>query len=1249
MKNSSRDAPGWIQLTVQGATLEHHTNGSITSPAESANLGMLAVGAAPRVSPSTIGTLSSRGPTPDRRTKPDITGADGEMSVTYGRNFYGTSQASPHVAGMAALVLQRFPDYAPQDVARYLKNQAIPRAIPPTEEDGDPIPAPNNVWGYGFAHLPLPPVVSTGLSLMSPTPDTADQLGVSSSANSDGTMIVVGSLSDGSVGEQSGSAHVFTKTVVTRWGFTWTEWAEARLTASDAAAGDSFGKSVSISDDGRVVVVGAPKDGDGQGSAYVFTKLPAGWVSEAGTLKLTASDGAANDGFGSWVSVSGDGDTIVVGAPGNDAGGEDAGAAYVFTKPGNGWRTATGTVKLTADDGAANDAFGSSVSTSQDGSTIAVGASGDDLGSVYVFTKPATAWATAAGTVKLTVPSQVDARAQLGGSVSVSGDGNTIVAGSPEAPGSAYVFTKPSAGWATTSDSARLTGPSDALGQFGSSVSIDSDGNTIAVGAYGTSVETGAAYVFTRPSDGWASITAGVDEKLPSGFGDPGYSVAVSADGTSVVRTSPRSNVAHVYELSSDVGAKWKDAVESTVQPTSHLGDRIGSAVAVSADESTIVVGAKNENSGGESDSGAAYVFTRPSDGWWGATPPTGVRLTQQTPQNRDGFGTSVAVSADGSIVVIGSPYDDEHERDSGSAYVFTRPATGWSPSANVARLNTSDTSTAAVRDNFGTSVAVSGDGNTIAVGAIRDRIGSSYNVGSISVFTKPATGWADSSSGIRLRAFDAAAYDELGSSVSVNTDGSIIVAGASGDDVTYHTVDDEGVPTSNSARDAGSAYVFTRPAGGWSATAQSVRLIAPDGGSRHQFGVSVSVSGDGNTIVAGARSGDGDEDTSGAAYVFTRPSDGWQDGVDTATSTAIKLNAPYEMVNAQFGGSVSTNANGSKIAIGESGRDRAHNTSPAIDSGTVYVFTRPAGGWSAASPSVELPTERKQGVRGIGGESVSIGADLTATGAAVAFEGAGGIYIYRTLAAPERVGTIAEQTMTEGGSPTMVDVSGNFRDPDGGTLVYTIESGYDGVATAAISDEGVVTITPMGPGTTTISVTATNSNSLSATQSFLTRVSGTPAPVRDLNAIAHDSTTIELRWSVPDGYESAITRYELQWKTEGGSYAALTPSPMPSAARTMTYRHTGLTVGTQYTYRVRAHNASGVRGWSNEASAAPVGDRDVLAALYDGTDGDSWADNTNWKSDVPLDEWYGVTTDFDGRVTQQPGAWWLVLFTLKR
>ena len=157
VSHSSGPVPDWIQLLYRGpGAIEHYTvNGSIGNPAESANRGLLAVGAAHYWDTHTIAEYSSQGPTPDGRVKPDIVGTDCAEAASYDVInsarfdynpcwFPGTSQASPHVAGMAALVRQRFPDFSAEQTAQYLKDNAEQRRGR----------RPNNTWGYGFAVLP---------------------------------------------------------------------------------------------------------------------------------------------------------------------------------------------------------------------------------------------------------------------------------------------------------------------------------------------------------------------------------------------------------------------------------------------------------------------------------------------------------------------------------------------------------------------------------------------------------------------------------------------------------------------------------------------------------------------------------------------------------------------------------------------------------------------------------------------------------------------------------------------------------------------------------------------------------------------------------------------------------------------------------------------------------------------------------------------------------------------------------------
>ena len=149
---SGHSIPSWAQLVmvVSGgaATIEHTTEGySIGNPGETTNDGALTAGAAAHNQTSTIYEFSSRGPLPDGTIKPDIVGAHRVHSAAYDRPVSGTSFAAPHVAGLAALVKERFPDYTPAKIATYLKDNALERGDNP----------PNNTWGHGFAQLPANP------------------------------------------------------------------------------------------------------------------------------------------------------------------------------------------------------------------------------------------------------------------------------------------------------------------------------------------------------------------------------------------------------------------------------------------------------------------------------------------------------------------------------------------------------------------------------------------------------------------------------------------------------------------------------------------------------------------------------------------------------------------------------------------------------------------------------------------------------------------------------------------------------------------------------------------------------------------------------------------------------------------------------------------------------------------------------------------------------------------------------------
>jgi len=393
------------------------------------------------------------------------------------------------------------------------------------------------------------------------------------------------------------------------------------LIASDAAAGDEFGFSVSIS--GDTAVVGAVNDIEtalNSGSAYVFVKSGNIWTQEA---KLTASDPAAVDQFGHTVSISGD--TVIVGARLDDDTANNSGSAYIFVKPGGGWAGSLNEVaKLTASDAAANDLFGQSVSIS--GDTAIVGVRDDDdtasgSGSAYIFVKPGGGWAGSLNEVAKLTASDAAAFDQFGFSVSISGDTTIVGAvgdgGANNFIGSAYIFVKPGGGWAgSLNEVAKLTA-SDAtlLDNFGQSVSIS--GDTAIVGAAGDDDDgsgSGSAYIFVKPGGGWAGSLNEVAKLTASDAGPSdtfGFSVSILGDN--IIVSAPNDDHAGVSSGSAYIfvkpGGGWAGSLNEVAKLTASdtvTGDTFGHSVSISGD--TAIVGANLDNTGGIN-SGSAYVF----------------------------------------------------------------------------------------------------------------------------------------------------------------------------------------------------------------------------------------------------------------------------------------------------------------------------------------------------------------------------------------------------------------------------------------------------------------------------------------------------------------------------------------------------------------------------------------------------------------------------------------------------------------
>ena len=283
------------------------------------------------------------------------------------------------------------------------------------------------------------------------------------SASIHGDYAIVGALYGDGNEPDCGSAYILKYK-----GQNWEK--QATLTASDGAAYDNFGYSVSIN--GDYAIVGAPYSSNARGSAYIFTPNdidPNKWDQQA---KLTASDGAIGDNFGFSVSISGD--QTIIGAPGSDDSGSDCGSAYIFERQGENWFQQA---KLTASDGRSSDCFGNAVSISGDRAIAAAvlddnGRKLKNCGSTYIFDKPPGGWVNATETAKL-YAFDADVDDQFGESVSIFAD--YIVVGAVYdddnggQSGSAYVFKHNGISWL---GEAKLTASDGELyDHFGFSVS----------------------------------------------------------------------------------------------------------------------------------------------------------------------------------------------------------------------------------------------------------------------------------------------------------------------------------------------------------------------------------------------------------------------------------------------------------------------------------------------------------------------------------------------------------------------------------------------------------------------------------------------------------------------------------------------------------------------------------------------------------------------------------------------------------
>jgi hypothetical protein len=584
-----------------------------------------------------------------------------------------------------------------------------------------------------------------------------------------------------------------------------------------------------------------------------------------------------------------------------------------------------------------------------------------------------------------------------------------------------------------------------------------------------------------------------------------------------------------------DAGAVYPVTIDPTWTQQAYLkafntggGDRFGASVAVSGD--TVVVGAPEEDSGATgvngdgtnntaSQAGAAYVFVRSGTTWTQQAYLKGYNLDV----GGYAFGSAVAVSGD--TVVVGAPTEqsspdfDPFKRlgGAGAAYVFVRSGTTWTQQAFLTASNRGG------GDFFGSAVAVSGD--TVVVGAPgEDSAATGVNgnqadntaqqAGAAYVFVRGGTTWTQQA---YLKASNAGADDRFGESVAVSSD--TVVVGAPQEDSAATGVN--GDETSNSAPEAGAAYVFARSGTTWTPQAY---VKASNAGGNDAFGSSVGVSGD--TAVVGAKieasgatgvNGDQASNTdyaAGAAYVFVRSGATWiQQAYLKASNTelfdgfgwSVAVSGDTVVVGACCEASAATGGNG----------NQADNS--ASMAGAAYVFARSGTTWT---PQAYLKASNT-GADDRFGTAVAVSGDTVVVGACNEDSNATGVN-----------GDGSDNSVSDAGAAYVGMVRTFFVSPTtwsapatGGTQAVMVTASHPDGDWTATSNQGWLTASPLsGTGSDTVTLTAAANPSAVTNRSATATIAGQSVTVTQAAGTATFAVS-RTSWDAPAvGGAQAVT-----------------------------------------------------------------------------------------------------------------------------
>ena len=377
--------------------------------------------------------------------------------------------------------------------------------------------------------------------------------------------------------------------------------------------------------------------------------------------KLTNS--STNATQGSYVSVSADGNTAIIGAPGDDS---NKGAAWIYERSGTSWSQQAKLVGTGAT-GAAKQ--GTGVAISANGNTAVVGGPADNAnaGAVWVFTRSGTTWTQQGNKL---VGSDAVGAAQQGIGVAISGDGNTIASGGfadDGYKGAAWAFARYGNSWAQVGE--KITG-NDYTGaaRQGSSLSLSSDGTRLLMGGYQDNNRQGAVWTFDLNNCVWIQQGSKLVGTGGTAQGWQGYSVSLSADGnTAVVGGNSDNNLVGAAWVYTYAGSAWTQVVRLVGTQAAGAAKQ-GNAVSLSADGRVITVG----GSGDDSNKGAVWVYKKTGAAWV----QQGAKIKGNSAVGSARQGTSVSVSANGTTAIIGGPSDNTNK---GAFWVYVPTASGLS------------------------------------------------------------------------------------------------------------------------------------------------------------------------------------------------------------------------------------------------------------------------------------------------------------------------------------------------------------------------------------------------------------------------------------------------------------------------------------------------------------------------------------------------------------------------------------------